>query len=96
MSKSMLVAPSIPFAPAATRGQGFVATTIKVLAAPGRWLHDRQAREELAQLSEREWHDMGAGARDFGPGYPAFDDAEELAARRIALRAWRAPHAHAA
>lgn len=96
MSKSLLVSPSIPFAPAASHRQGVVATTIKVLSAPVRWLREREATAELASLSEREWHDIGAGVRDLGQGYPAFDDEYDRAALRIARNAWRAPQARAA
>ncbi len=66
-----------------------LARAVKGLAAPWRWLESRRVASELAHLSEREWHDIGAGARDPGCGYPEFDDADERAARRVALRAWR-------
>jgi hypothetical protein len=88
MSESLLVAPSIPFAPAAPRGQGVVARTVKALTAPARWLRDREVQAQLAGLSEREWHDIGAGARDHGWGYPVLEDEAERRARRIALAAW--------
>ena len=91
MNETLLVAPSIPFASAQPRPQGFAAKAFKALAAPARWLRAREMRAELAQLSEREWSDIGAGARDFGYGYPVLDDGEDRAARRVALRAWSAP-----
>jgi uncharacterized protein YjiS (DUF1127 family) len=88
MSKSLLVAPSIPFASAASRGQGVVGKAFQVFGAPARWLEERATRSALANLSEREWHDIGAGARDLGCGYPEFEDAEDKAARKVALAAW--------
>jgi len=88
MSESLLVTPSIPFAPAASRGQGVVARTVKALLAPARWLHDREVQAQIAGLSEREWHDIGAGQRDTGCGYPVLEDEAERRARRVALAAW--------
>jgi uncharacterized protein YjiS (DUF1127 family) len=95
MSETLLVAPSVPFAPATPR-DGVAARVLKALAAPARWLRQREISAELAQLSEREWSDIGAGVRDFGYGYPVLDDGEDRAARRVALRAWSAPRKLAA
>jgi uncharacterized protein YjiS (DUF1127 family) len=88
MSESLLVAPSIPFASAAPRDQGVVARTVKALSAPARWFRNREVQAQLAGLSEREWHDIGAGPRDAGCGYPVLEDEAERRARRIALAAW--------
>ena len=88
MSESLLVTPSIPFAPAASRGQGVVARTVKALTSPARWWAAREAEAQIATLSEREWHDIGAGPRDPGCGYASTESVEDRAARKIAARAW--------
>ena len=71
-----------------TRGEPLAARLYAVLASPKRWWDAQHTPDLLAELGEREWHDIGAGPRDPGDGGVIEETDLERAARRRAIRAW--------
>ena len=88
MSASLQHATLVPFA-AHGEGDKRIAGRIQaVLSWPKRWWDNMHAHDLRAELGEREWHDFGAGPRDFGAGDKFRESLEERAARRRAVSAW--------
>ena len=90
MIETLLIAPLTRCQAVPKRAPSVAARLAQVLGAPARWMEARQISADLAALSEREWHDIGAGPRDSGCDYAAMESAEDRAARKIAARAWGA------
>ena len=72
-----------------------VAAAVHALGWPARVLEARETRARLAELSERELHDIGGVRQDVGDWLAAETPAERQA-RRIAVRAWYGHDAEAA
>ena len=64
MSRTPLFTHLIISAPRGTRGEALAARLYAVLASPKRWWDAHHTPDLLAELGEREWHDIGAGPRD--------------------------------
>ncbi len=86
MREVPLFMPKRPFTP--HRDNNLALRLYDVLHAPARWLVARRDAAALEGLGEREWSDIGAGARDLGEGHIAEETADERAARKRAIRAW--------
>jgi hypothetical protein len=81
-------------APRGIRGEPLAARIYAVLlAGPKRWWDAQHTRDLLAELGEREWHDIGSGPREQDDGRIVEETDLERAARRRAIRAWYA-HRH--
>ena len=94
MSRTPLFTHLIISAPRGTRGEALAARLYAVLASPKRWWDAHHTPDLLAELGEREWHDIGAGPRDPGDAGVVDEETElERAARRRAIRAWY-EHSH--
>ena len=63
MSRDLMFTHLITSAPRGTRGEALAARLYAVLAGPKRWWDAPSCAELLAELGEREWHDIGAGPR---------------------------------
>jgi hypothetical protein len=76
---------------AAHPNRGVFASLWLAFGWPARVVEARETRARLAELSEREWHDIQPGRRDFDEDVDLMaieDDPAENAARVRAIRAW--------
>jgi hypothetical protein len=68
---------------------------VRALGWPARVLEARETRARLAELSERELHDIGGARQEVGD-WLAPESPAERRARLVAVRAWYGHDARAA